>query len=211
MNTFSKGQNPHLLTALFLVIVLSFISITLHVGDFNIRFATIAGDDSFLAFANYDQNQERYNNDFEIQNIVIPGSKSLINSTAMSLSKNFNISTMLLAKIVVYLQSILLAIGIFLLSNHLLKNVKYSLLAVGLSFLSNPLNHNLADYGGLEWMPYMGLSSMAVGLISLLLYYIDKKNLSLLALILTGFIHPSVGVYTCAITFIYICIDFVSS
>ncbi|MDD0852521.1 hypothetical protein HBN50_05395 [Halobacteriovorax sp. GB3] len=190
--------------------IFSLIFVIFLVGDFDIRFATIAGDDSFLAYSNYLKDSARFINDYEIQNNILPANASALNYLSTLIVLKFGISALAIAKVVIFLQSFLFFLATFLISKEIFKNDLTAYLAVFFSALANPTNQNLADYGGLEWMPYAGLFALPFIGFSLLFLLRERRNLALLFVIIGGFFHPSMGVYGIGIYGIYLLLTFTS-
>ncbi|OVE82407.1 hypothetical protein BVY04_00990 [bacterium M21] len=176
--------------AMVLVIIVAVIFTLLLVSDVDVRMATTTADDSILTHAEYNKNPHIFRDDFAAKSMSDPSLLSAMNFVPALAYEYLDVPPKMFYLPIVLLQNVLLALGIFLLSRHISKDIRYNLLAVGLYLLVLPQFKNIADYGGLLWMPYAGHLAQGLILIAISTFLSGRKNASICLLIISGFIHP---------------------
>ena len=173
------------------------------IGDFQVRLANISSDDGLVAKAYVLSFPERFVHDAlaKLQNQC--GLASAMNWLPAELFKHFNVNPDFFALIFVYLQNILLGIGVFLVSVVLTGRRDVSWVSVALVTIAKPHWNNLASYGDLDWMAYAG--HLAIPFILLSAYFLLKRKLfwGYSSLVVAAAIHPSLAIFFIAMLFVY--------
>jgi hypothetical protein len=100
------------------------------------------------------------------------------------------------------MQSILLALGVYIFSNSLLKNSCLALLASVCAITARPYGFNIAWYAWIQWYPYPAECALGCMLIAAALFLRGSKFYSI-PLFIAGMFHPLQGFYLAIIFCIF--------
>jgi hypothetical protein len=203
-----RRQAPPLTDQLGLLVLASAATFLL-VGDFNVRMASIPGDDGPIAYTWYFLNPSSFRLDIFMQEWAQSAGVSMLNWLPALVVKHFGVGPEPIAEIFVYLQNVVLALAVFRLGFAVTSSRVVAWLSAIFVLGARPHWWNLAVYGDLDWMPYTGWMSLAF-LTAATAYALESRWVASVVLVSIGsLIHPvlglaavfSLGAYYCWLAF----------
>lgn len=175
---------------------------------FNIQVSRQDFDEGPTIAARVFAHPEQYEKDALAYNSSAAAMGSIINWGAYAAYRYLNIDPIASHALAVSLQNLLIPLAAFLFALVVSQGQLALSLVSALAFLVfKPWTWNLANYGELLWMPYAGHLAFPMTLLGIAALAAGRWSLSLLFVILTGLVHPSMGCHAAMIWGVFCLFD----
>ncbi len=201
-SSLSSGWKQRL--PLLLLLAFAGFRIALFLGNFDIQVSRSSTDAGPVAIGHYAHAPDEFSQDAEMRMGYRMWLASMMHSMTVLLYEVFGVAPEATALVLVYAQYVLLGWAMYSLS-LVLGVTAWAAALTGLYVLSfDPQFFNLANYGGLMWMPYAGHLALPFLLFSFAALVSDRWKACLALLLTGGLVHSVLGVHAAGIAGLYV-------